>query len=161
MRGLIRRPFKKSLVVFFIPVLLCLFLGEAMSQPVSKEDTGPQIELGEITFRTREFESKPQPLKILEVQIEVLNRSRQFAAPSHSVKVVLVAKEIQSSEQKPVKDFEPASQEATLNVPIPARTGRALTIGFSLPQEKLASITFEIQINPPEGAKKTATWIGE
>jgi hypothetical protein len=33
-----------------------------------------------------------------------------------------------------------------------------LVIGFLIPEEKLGSITFEVQINPPEGEKKTVTW---
>ena len=154
----ISKCFKCFLPFAIILFLFCLGLGKGISQPVSKEDRGPQIELGEVTFRTREIESRPRPLRILEIHIEVLNRSMKFSAPSHSIKVGLVAKEIKSLEQKPVADFEPAFQEATLPVPIPPGKGRVTIFGFSLPQEILSSIIFEIQINPPEGAKKTVTW---
>jgi hypothetical protein len=35
-----------------------------------------------------------------------------------------------------------------------------LIIGFSLLETKLESITFEVQINPPDGEKKTVMWEG-
>jgi hypothetical protein len=33
-----------------------------------------------------------------------------------------------------------------------------MIIGYPLREEALESVTFEIQINPPEGEKKTVTW---
>ena len=160
-----RRIKVKPCKIFFSLILLAslFFFGveESLSQPASKEDTGPQIELGRVTFRTRETEAKPETLRILEIHIEVFNRSRQFAAPAHSTRVVVVPKEIRPSGEKPVNDLEPALQEVTVNVALPPRTGRAVMVGFSLPKGNLASITFEIQVNPPDGDKKIVTWTGD
>jgi hypothetical protein len=136
-------------------------IDRGLCQPPPTEDLGPRIEIGGVTFRTREVEAKPQPLKILEVHIEVLNRSRKFAAPLHSVKVVLVPKQVLASGGNPAEDFDPVLHEAAITVDLPARAGREVIIGFSLPPQKLESITFEAQINPPEGDKKTVTWNGE
>jgi len=145
-------------VIFF---LFCIGTGEGLSQPISKEESGPQIELGEVTFRPRLIESKPESLSMLELHIQVFNRSRKFAAPPNSIRAVVVPKEIKSSEEESLKDFDPSPVEAALNVPLPPGTGRVLIIGFPLPREKIVSMTFEIQVNPPDGEKKTIIWTAE
>jgi hypothetical protein len=35
-----------------------------------------------------------------------------------------------------------------------------LIIGLELPEKRPESITFEIQVNPPDGERKTAKWEG-
>jgi len=45
-----------------------------------------------------------------------------------------------------------------LDFPLPPSMGRIVVFGFSLPPHKIESITFEIQINPPEGDKKLIRW---
>jgi hypothetical protein len=35
---------------------------------------------------------------------------------------------------------------------------RVMIVGFPVPKEKPESISFEVQLNPPEGEKKTATY---
>jgi hypothetical protein len=72
----------------------------------------------------------------------------------------MVPKEIKYLETAPVADFTPTPEEVWLNFPLPPNTGRVLIIGLSLPEKKPESITFEIQINPPEGEKKIVTWEG-
>ena len=142
--------FNLSLLILLFP----FFTGMAFSQTVSKEEK-PQIAFGDITYKIREIESAPSPLKTLEVYIEVLNRSRSVTASSNSIKVVMVQKEMRYAMDAKPSEFSPPPQEALLNIPIPPLEGRVLIIGFPLPGEKLESITLEVQMNPPEGEKKT------
>jgi hypothetical protein len=72
--------------------------------------------------------------------------------------LVLVPKETKYPEGTPRTEFDPGPQETTVNVLLPPVTGRIMTFGFSLPEKIPESMTFEIQINPPEGEKKMATW---
>lgn len=140
--------------------LLFLAAGVILSQPGDAEEKGPEIRLGEITFRVREFQSTPSPLRILEIHIEVFNRSRSSTAPSHSIMVAVTQKEVKFPEGTPVTEFTSNPQEVTLDLPLLPSTGRILMIGFSLPETKPESITFEIQVNPPDGEKKTVKWEG-
>jgi hypothetical protein len=154
-----RRSFGKILYCLSITIFLsCLGAGEGLSQPAQE---GPLVRLGNVTFQKREIETVSFTLEVLEVQIEVLNQSQQSVAPPNSIKVVVVPKEVKSPDGTPVNAFAPASGEATLDVPLPPRTGRVLIIGFAIPKEKLGSIVFEVQINPPEGEKKLVTWSGK
>jgi hypothetical protein len=149
--------------IFCLTILISLFfleVGKVLSQPKTQEDKSPQIRLGEVTFQIREIEPKPSSLKMLEIQVEIFNRSRWFTAPSNSIKVVIIPKEIKYSEGAPVADFTPTPEDVWLNFSLPPNTGRVLIVGFSLPEKKPESITFEIQINPPEGEKKIMTWEG-
>jgi hypothetical protein len=133
--------YKKT--IFCLTILISLFfleVGAGLSQPASIGEKGPEIRLGEVTIKIREFDSTP-PLKILELQIEILNRSQQSVAPPNSIKVVVTPKE-----------------ETTLSLPLPPRTGRVMIIGYPFQTESPESITFEVQINPPEGEKKIVTW---
>jgi hypothetical protein len=138
--------------------LQCLVSGVGFSQPKVAEESGPDIRLGEIRFQVREVASTPSPLKMLEIHIEIFNRSRQTTAPSNSIKLVLVPIETKYPEGAPGTKFDPGQQETVVSVPLPPATGRILTFGFSLPEKIPESITFEIQVNPPEGEKKTVTW---
>lgn len=150
--------YKKT--IFYSITLISLFflgMGVGLSQPPSKTENGPEIKLGEVTIKIREFESTP-PLKILELQIEILNQSQQSVAPPNSIKVVVTPKEIKFSSIKSRSEFTPTPEETTLNLPISPRAGRVMIIGYPFLEESPESITFEVQINPPEGEKKTVTW---
>lgn len=138
--------------------LQCLLTGAGFSQPNAAEEKGPDIRLRGISFLVRELPSTPSPLKMLEIHIEIFNKSRQTTAPPNSIKLVLVAKEIKYPEGAPGTEFDPGQQETMVAVPLPPVTGRILTFGFSLPEKIPESMTFEIQMNPPEGEKKTVMW---
>jgi hypothetical protein len=156
------RSFKKTSFYLFILILLFSWSVEkGLSQPAPKEEGPPQIRIENVSFRVREIESTPSPLKILEVHVEIINRSQQLTAPPDSIKAFVVPTEVRFSETVSAGTFTPPSGEVTLNVPLPPRTRQTLIIGFSLPKEKLEAITFEVQINPPEGEKKIVTWEGE
>jgi len=142
-------------IIFYPAILISLFLlsvGVGLSQPTSEEGKGPEIKLGEVTVKIREFQSTP-PLKLLEIQIEVLNQSQQSVAPSGSIKVVVTPKEIKPASESPL-----TPEESILNFPLPPKTGRVMIIGYPFPEKAPESITFEVQINPPEGEKKTVIW---
>lgn len=151
---------RNKIYFLFLVVFFLAFMGleKSLSQPVSSEE--PIIKLGEITFKVRKIESIPSPLIILEFYIEVLNKSRRAAAPPNSIKVVLSQKEVVFVDSKPAEEFSPSPQEASLSVPLPPMTGRVLIFGFPIPREKVESITFEIQMNPPDGEKKSVKWEG-
>jgi hypothetical protein len=140
--------------------LQCLVTGAGFSQSKAVEEKGPDIRLGGITFLVRELPSTPSPLRMLEIQVEIFNKSRQATAPPNSIKLVLLPKETKYPEGASGTEFNPGQQETTIAVPLPPNTGRIMTFGFSLPEKIPESMTFEIQINPPEGEKKTATWKG-
>jgi hypothetical protein len=157
MAKLIRKAIVYSSALIF---LHCLVTAVGFSQSKAVEESGPDIRLGEIRFQVREVASTPSPLKMLEIHIEIFNRSRQTTAPPNSIKLVLVPTETKYPEGAPGTKFDPGQQETTISVPLPPNTGRILTFGFSLPEKIPESMTFEIQMNPPEGEKKTATWKG-
>ncbi len=156
MAKLLTRTLIYSSVLFLL--LLFQVTGVLLSQPMAFEEKAPDIRLGEVTFGVKEFQSAPSSLRMLEIQIEVLNRSRSSTAPENSIKVVAVPKEIKYPGGVPFPGFNPTQEETTLTVPLPPSTGRILIIGFPLPETKPEAITFEIQVNPPEGEKKTVTW---
>ena len=152
------KGYKKT--IYWLTILISLFffgVGAGLSQPASEAEKGPEIKLGEVTVKIREFDSTP-PLKILELQIEIVNWSRQSAAPPNSIKVVVTPKEIKFSSTKSTSEFTPTPEEMMLNVPLQPISGRVMIIGYPLRTESPESITFEVQINPPEGEKKTVTW---
>jgi hypothetical protein len=74
--------------------------------------------------------------------------------------VIVVPKEIKYPESASRSEFSLPQGETALNVPLAPSTGRVLIIGFQLPEKRLESITFEIQVNPPDGEKKTVKWEG-
>ena len=150
--------FSNGVYLFILIFLFFLGMREGLSQPASKTEKGPEIRLGEVTVKIREFESAPSPFKILELQIEILNQSQQSAAPPNSIKVVVTPKEVKFSSTKSTSEFTLPPEESTLNLPLPPRTGRVMIMGYPFHTESPESITFEVQINPPEGEKKTVTW---
>jgi hypothetical protein len=97
---------------------------------------------------------------MLEVQVEILNKSRRITALPNSIRVVVVPKEIKFPEGTSGAEFNPTQEEITIAVPLSPNTSRMVIIGYSLPETKPESITFEIQMNPPDGEKKTVTWGG-
>ncbi len=144
-----------------LPILIFLFfpgMGEGLSQPVGKTEKGPEIRMGEVTVRLRNFESGPSPFKILELQIEILNKSRQSAAPPKSILVVVTPKEAKFSSTQSAVEWTPIPQETPLDLPLPPKTKRVIMIGYPFHKETPQSIVFDVQINPPEGEKKTVTW---
>jgi hypothetical protein len=149
-------------ITYSSALIFSLFVGVGilLSQSKAAEEKGPDISLKGIRFQVRELPSTPSPLKILEIQVEIFNKSRQTTAPSNSIKLVLVPIETKYQEGSPETEFNPGQQETTIAVPLPPNTGRIVTFGFSLPEKIPKSVTFEIQIDPPEGQKKTATWEG-
>ncbi len=155
MKKLIRKTIVCSSTVV---LLLFLMMGAGFSQSKAAEENAPNIRLGEIRFQVRELASAPSLRKMLEIHIEIFNRSRQATAPPNSIKLALVPIETKYPEGAPGTKFNPSQQETTISVPLPPDTGRVLTFGFSLPEKIPESMTFEIQVDPPEGEKKTVTY---
>jgi len=147
-----------SVLIFLLFLTTGLILSRAWAE---EEETPPKIRLGEITFSLKEFQPTPSQLRILEIHVEVLNRSGSSTAPPNSIKVVVTPKETKFSGGTSETEFAPSPKELTLDLPLPPTTGRILFVGFSLPERKPESITFEIQVNPPDGEKKTVTWSRE
>jgi hypothetical protein len=69
-------------------------------------------------------------------------------------------KEVSFADQKPAEEFSPSPQEVSLSISLPPLTGRVLIFGFPIPREKVEFITFEVQVNPPDGENKTVKWEG-
>jgi len=116
------------------------------------------VKMGAIEFRIREFEATPTPIRMLEIHVEVVSQSEQMTIPPNAIRIVVIPKEIQFSSPGPTGDFTPAPGEVTLTFPLPPKGIHIGIIGFSIPREKLQAISFEIQINPPEGEKRNATF---
>ena len=155
---MVRESHKKT--IFYLATLISLcFLGTdiGISQPTPSAEKGPEIGMGEVTVRLREFESTP-PFKILELQIEILNKSRKSVAPSHSITVVVTPKEAKFSSTQSRGEWTLPPQETLLDLPLPPNWRRVLMIGYPFHEESPESVIFDVQINPPEGEKKTVTW---
>ena len=152
----------KKITLYLSVVVFSFFLltEEVCPQPKAVVEKGPDIRLGEVTFLVRDFESTTPPLKMLEIHVEILNKSRRIAAPPNSIRAVVVPKEIKYPEGASATEFNLTQEETTLTIPLPPNTGRVLIFGSQLPEKKPESITFEIQINPPDGEKKTVKWEG-
>jgi len=149
---------KRIILYSSLLVLLVLQTTDvAFSQPKAVEEKA-DIRFGRITFQTRDFESATPPLRMLEVQVEIFNKSRKITASSNSIRVVVVPKEIKFPEGISDVEFNPSQEEVTLPVPLSPNTGRMLIFGFSLPEKKPESITFEVQINPPGGENSVVKW---
>ena len=147
-------------MIFLSSLIFLLFLatGMILSQSATEEEETPKIRLGEITFLVREFQTTSSQIRMIEIQIEVFNRSRTSTVPPNSIKVVVTPKETKFPEGTTGTEFPPTPQEVTLDLPLPPSAGRVLIVGFSLLETKPESITFEVQVNPPDGEKKTVTW---
>jgi hypothetical protein len=114
--------------------------------------------MGGIDFRIKEFAATPSSIKMLEIQIEIINPSLKETVPPNTIKIIAIPKEVQFSSSGSPITFNPPPEETVLTLPMPPRAVRIVMMGFSLPQEKLEAISFEVQINPPDGEKKTATF---
>jgi len=145
---------------FVLTSLLFLGMGEVYSQAKSKVEKPPEIKFGQINFQIRELGPPPSQQRMLEIQIEILNRSIRSTIPPNSIKVVVTPKEVKFQEGTPVTELVLSQEEVILNLPLAPSTGRVLIIGYSLLEAKPESITFEIQVNPPDGEKKTVKWEG-
>ena len=145
---------------FFLTVSLLPRIDLVYSQPDQLDQIRYDLALEEINFRVRRIESSPSPLNLIEIYVAVFNRSRKVSVPPNSINLAIVPKEITFVEMPPEHGGRLEPHITPMNVALPPRTGRILVTGFSLPQEELESVTFEIQINPPEGEKKTVTWKG-
>ena len=147
----------RKIILYSSLLLLFQAAGVAFSQPKTVEEQA-DIRFGKITFQTRDFESATPPLRMLEVQVEIFNKSSRMIAPPNSIRVVVVPKEIKFPEGTSGAEFNPTQEEVTLNVSLPPNTGRMVIFGFSLPDKKPESITFEVQINPPGGENSMVKW---
>lgn len=143
---------------FVLVFLLSLGMGVVFSQP--KVEKPPEIKFGQINFQIRELGSPPTQQRMLEIQIEILNRSVRSTVPPNSIKVLVTPKEVKFPEGIPVTELVLNPEEVTLNLPLAPSTGRVLIIGYSLLETKPESITFEVQVNPSDGEKKTVKWEG-
>ena len=149
---------KRIILYSSLLVLLVLQTTDvAFSQPKAVEEKA-DIRFGRITFQTRDFESATPPLRMLEVQVEIFNKSSRMIAPPNSIRVVVVPKEVKFPEGTSGAEFNPTQEEITVPVPLPPNTGRMVIFGFSLPEKKPESITFEVQINPPGGENSMVKW---
>jgi hypothetical protein len=144
--------------LFILLVLMCsLFPRQGAAQPRKPElPKTVMVRLGGVSFSVKDVAATPSSLKFLEVQVEVMNFGGADAEPG-SVKVLVTPREVISAEGTVMKDI-PSAEEIVLPVALGTRSGRVVIAGFSLPPEKLRSIEFEVQLNPPEGEKKTVTW---
>jgi len=156
---MVGRSYKRAVISLLSLILIAsLGTGNGASQAAPKEDEIPKVRLENVTFRVRETESTPTPLRILEVYVEILNPSQRLTAPPNSIKAVVVPGEVKSFGEELADAFAPPPGEVVLDLPLPPETRQTLIIGFSLPKQKLESITFEVQLNPPEGETKVVTW---
>ena len=148
-------------LIIFGLLLLCVIYfraEEAYSQASVDTAKDLPVKIGAIDFRIKEVETTPSPIRMLEVYIEVVSQSEKLTLPPNAIKIVAIPKLIQFSSPNPAGDFNPPPEEVTLTLPLPPRGINIGIIGFSLPQEKLDAISFEIQINPPEGERKEVTF---
>ncbi|MEW6377140.1 MAG: hypothetical protein AB1502_15285 [Thermodesulfobacteriota bacterium] len=88
-------------------------------QPRAEEEKGPLIHMGEVTFKIGNLKSTPSPPRMLEVHIEILNRSQKFVAPPDSIKVVVTPREVKSSDAVFAREFTSTQGETTLNLSLP------------------------------------------
>ena len=131
---------------------------EGFSQTAVQSGPDPVVKMGEIAFKVKEYPAAPSPLKMLEIQIEIINPSPKTTVPPNTVKVAVVLREALFPSSGTRNTFNPPPEEATLTMPMPPGAVRFVIIGFSLSQVKPESVSFEVQINPPDGEKKTATF---
>ncbi len=145
---------RMSLLVF----LLVLDTGHVFSQPVHQEEVALQVRLENIDFRVREIPSSPAPITLFEVHVSVFNPNLKATVPANSITLEIVPREITFLSTPPKDQPHLQPEITTLNFALAPRTGRLHITAFSLPMQALESLTFDIQINPPKGEKKTATW---
>jgi hypothetical protein len=138
--------------------LFTLGTTHVFSQPAQQEDTVLEVRLETISFRVREIPSGPSPLTLLEVHVSVFNPNQKVTVPANSIKLAIVPGEITFVSAPPKDQPNLQPEITTLNFALAPRTGRLHITAFSLPMQSVESVTFDIQINPPQGEKQTATW---
>ncbi len=131
---------------------------EGFSQTSTPLGQDLPVKMGGIDFRIKEYAGTPSPNHMLEIQIEIINPSLKGTIPPNTLKVTVIPKEVHFSSSGPAGRFNPPPEETILTLPMPPGAVRIVMMGFSLPPEKLESVSFEVQINPPDGEKKTATF---
>jgi len=149
---------KKIIPCFLFLFSIAFAAPEALSQVPGTGEKALPVQIGTIVFQIREFEATPSPIQILEVQIEIFNRSQKVTVPPNTIKVVTAPREIKFPPSGPANPFAPPPEEVMLTYPLPPMAARVIIVGFPVPKEKPESISFEVQINPPEGEKKTVTY---
>ena len=149
---------RKIIPCFLFLLSIAFSAPEAHSQVPGTGERALPVQIGTIVFQVREYEASPSPIQVLEVQIEIFNRSQKVTVPPNTVKVVAAPKEIKFPPSGPANPFAPPPEEVMLTYPLPPMAVRVMIVGFPVPKEKPESISFEVQINPPEGEKKTATY---
>jgi hypothetical protein len=152
-----------TLLASFFSFLCWMFLftlgtTHVFSQPAQQEDTVLEVRLETISFRVREIPSGPSPLTLLEVHVSVFNPNQKMTFPANSIKLAIVPKGITFVSAPPKDQPNLQPEITTLNFALAPRTGRLHITAFSLPMQSVESVTFDIQINPPQGEKQTATW---
>jgi hypothetical protein len=90
--------------------------------------------------------------------VSVFNPNPKATVPANSITLEIVPREITFLSTPPKVQPHLQPEITTLNFALAPRTGRLHIIAFSLPMQAVESVTFDIQINPPKGEKKTATW---
>jgi hypothetical protein len=142
--------------LWHLPFLIILFfpLGQVFCQPAQREAATDRMRIDDVNFRFREVES----VRLLEVHVKVFNPSQKVTIPANSIRLALIAREVSYSGTLPQEGLDLPPETTPLHHALPPKTGCILITAFSLPNEKVESITFEIQINPAEGEKKTVTW---
>jgi hypothetical protein len=143
---------------FFLVLLFVPEAGYVFSQPVHQEEIALQVRLENIDFRVREIPSSPAPVTLFEVHVSVFNPNPKATVPANSITLEIVPREITFLSPLPKDQPHLQTEITTLNFALAPRTGRLHITAFSLPMQALESLTFDIQINPPKGEKKTATW---
>lgn len=146
---------------FFILALILIFFfpqKDYLFSQIRDDREKTPLKFGSITFNMRETESKPSNIKFLEIYIELLNISREKTIPANSIKIVLEPKEIKFLDHSNEISWLINKEEKIIDFPLLPLSGRVVVFGILLPQKKLQSISFEIQLNPPYGEKKLITW---
>lgn len=151
-----RNSLKKLFLLIISIAILLIFKNYSFSQ-IKPEVEQPRIRFGEISFKLRQSESMPSNIKFLEIHIEILNLSKKVTLVENSIKLVIIPKEVKFKDNSSA-EWQIDKEERLLDFSIPPLTGRIVVFGFSLPEKTPQSITFEIQIDPPDGEKKTVTW---
>ena len=144
--------------MFLLVFLFVLDPGHVFSQPVQQEELALQVRLESIDFRVREIPSSPAPVTLFEVHVSVFNPSPKATVPANSITLEIVPREITFLSPPPKDQPHLQPEITTLNFALAPRTGRLRITAFSLPMQAVESLTFDIQINPPKGERKTATW---
>ena len=151
-------PIAAFFSLFTLLFFLVLETGYVFSQPVQQEEIVLQVRLENIDFRVREIPSSPTPVTLFEVHVSVFNPNPKVTVPANAITLVIVTREITFLPGGPKDQPELQPEATTLMFPLAPRTGRLHITAFSLPMQAVESLTFDIQINPPKGETKTATW---